>query len=68
MMMRDPISLDVAAYRAGLNCSLFEVILDAAFKEGVSPVLMDLISIACDTNNEIRRSLDREVGNEKPIA
>lgn len=66
--MREPISLDVAAYRAGLNCSLFEVILDEAFKEKVSSVLIDLISIACDTNNEIRRSLDKEIGDEKPNA
>lgn len=62
--MREPICLSVAAYRAGLMGSLFEVILDTAFNEKVSPVLIDLISIACDTNQEIRRALDKAVGDE----
>lgn len=62
--MRDPICLSVAAYRAGLMTSLFEVILDTAFNEKLSPVLIDLISIAADTNQEIYRSLKKEVGDE----
>jgi len=61
--MREPISLDNAAYKASITSSLFEVIIDMASKENVSPVLLDLISIACDTNNEILHSLDKEVGN-----
>ncbi|HEY0209508.1 hypothetical protein [Acerihabitans sp.] len=61
--MREPISLDDAAYKAGITSSLFEVIMNMASDEKVSPVLFDLISIACDTNNEIRYSLDKEVGN-----
>ncbi|MER3011871.1 hypothetical protein ABTW51_23120 [Serratia nematodiphila] len=61
--MREAIPLDVAAYRASLNNSLFEVIMDLAAKENISKVLTDLISIAGDTNNEICRALDKEVGN-----
>lgn len=61
--MREPMSLDAAAHRAALNNSLFEVILDMAVKEEVSAVLYDLISIACETNNEIVRALDKGVGN-----
>ncbi|MEG7508397.1 hypothetical protein [Serratia marcescens] len=62
--MREPMSLDAAAHRAGLNVSLFEVILDMAVKEEIPAVLYDLISIACETNSEIRRALDKGVGND----
>lgn len=62
--MREPMSLDAAAHRAGLNVSLFEVILDMAVKEEIPAVLYDLISIACDANSEIRRALDKGVGND----
>ena len=62
--MREPICLSVAAYRAGLMGSLFEVIIDTAQNEKVSAVLMDLLAIAADTNHEIRRALDKETGNE----
>lgn len=64
--MREPIPLDAAAYRAGLSSSLFEVIMERAAEENVSEVLTDLICIACDINSEIRRSLDKEVGNDQP--
>ncbi|WP_440863243.1 hypothetical protein [Symbiopectobacterium purcellii] len=57
-MRNTPIPLDTAAYRASVACSLYEVILDKANDEKSSPVLIDLISLACDINFEISRSLD----------
>lgn len=54
--MRDPISLDQAEYKSGLACSLWEAILDKACKE-CSPVLVDLLSLACDINQEVHQSL-----------
>ncbi|HAT3690830.1 MULTISPECIES: hypothetical protein [Serratia] len=61
--MRDPISLDTAAFRASLLGSLFEVVMEKADSEGVSNALTDLISIAWGMSEEIRKSLDKEVGN-----
>ncbi|MGX8942229.1 hypothetical protein ACWWJF_20260 [Symbiopectobacterium sp. Eva_TO] len=56
-MRNTPIPLDTAAFRASAACSLYEVILDKANDEKVSPVLIDLLSIACDLNCEVSRSL-----------
>ncbi|MGL9725157.1 hypothetical protein [Sodalis sp. (in: enterobacteria)] len=56
-MRNTSIPLDVAAYRASVACSLYEVILDKANDEKSSPVLIDLISLACDLNSEVSRSL-----------
>lgn len=57
-MRNRPIPLDTAAYRASVACSLYEVILDKANDEKSSPVLIDLISLACDINFEVSRSLE----------
>ncbi|MFN1148230.1 hypothetical protein [Serratia liquefaciens] len=54
--MRKPITLDVAEYRSGLACSLYETILDKAGDE-CSKQLLDLICLACDINHEVHRSL-----------
>ncbi|WP_227668352.1 hypothetical protein [Klebsiella variicola] len=54
--MREPITLDQAEYKSGLACSLWEAILDKACKE-CSPVLVDLLSLACDINQEVHQSL-----------
>lgn len=54
--MREPIPLDLAKYRAELACSLYEVIMDLACKES-SKQLLDLISLACDINQEGFHSL-----------
>ncbi|ADM96485.1 hypothetical protein [Dickeya dadantii] len=59
--MDKPIPLDLAAYRAGLNSSLFEVIISKAAEENVSGQLADLIAIACDLNEEIRDVLAKAV-------
>lgn len=56
-MRNAPITLDTAAYRASVACSLYEVILDKANDEKASPVLIDLISLACDLNSEVSRCL-----------
>ncbi|MGX8942078.1 hypothetical protein ACWWJF_19270 [Symbiopectobacterium sp. Eva_TO] len=56
-MRNTPISLDTAAYRASAACSLYEVIIDKANDEKVSPVLIDLLSIECDLNCEVSRTL-----------
>ncbi|HIH5647949.1 TPA: hypothetical protein ACYSHR_004825 [Serratia marcescens] len=61
--MREPIPLDTAAFRASLLGSLFEVVMEKADSEGVSNALTDLISIAWGMSEEIRKSLDKEVGN-----
>ncbi|CAK8737738.1 hypothetical protein SODG_006607 [Sodalis praecaptivus] len=56
--MRDaPIHLCNAAFRASAACSLYEIILEKANNEEVSKSLSDLISIACDINYEISRTL-----------
>ncbi|AOF13180.1 Uncharacterised protein [Yersinia enterocolitica] len=54
--MRKPIPLDLALYRTGLACSLYETILEKASDE-CSKQLLDLISLACDINSEVNRSL-----------
>lgn len=63
-MRNTPIPLDVAAYRASLACSLYEVILDKANDEKSSPVLIDLISLVCDINFEVSRSLEAMMEGE----
>ncbi|WP_329502696.1 hypothetical protein [Klebsiella aerogenes] len=64
--MREPISLDQAEYKSGISTSLWEVIIELANKE-CSPVLLDLLSIACDFNQEVHRALvaELEAGNTK---
>lgn len=62
------IALDMAMYRAMLNSSLFEVIIDAAYSENVSKVVIDLITIACDANNNIIADLNKEAGDEQSNA
>lgn len=59
--MREPISLPLAAHRAAMNASLFETIMEKANGEEVSKQLFDLITIACDFNDEISRSLNAAV-------
>lgn len=59
--MREPISLDQAEYKSELVASLWEVILEKAHKEKCSPVLYDLLSVACDFNQEIRQALITEL-------
>lgn len=59
--MREPIALDVAEYRAGLACSLHETIMEKACNE-CSPQLIDLISLACDINQEVHQSLRAATG------
>ncbi|MEQ9877442.1 hypothetical protein ABRP92_05570 [Pectobacterium aroidearum] len=59
--MHERISLPLAAHRAAMNATLFETIMDKANEEGVSKQLFDLITIACDFNDEISRSLDATV-------
>lgn len=54
--MREPITLDKAEYKSGLAYSLWEVIRYKACKE-CSPVLVDLLSLACDINHEVHQSL-----------
>lgn len=54
--MCNPLPLDVATYKAQLCNSLFTVILEQASNE-CSKELLDLISIACDLNEEIWQSL-----------
>lgn len=54
--MRKPIPLDLALYRTGLACSLYETILDKASDE-CSKQLLDLICIDCDINSEVNHSL-----------
>ncbi|MGQ6588304.1 hypothetical protein ACUNEO_15915 [Serratia sp. IR-2025] len=62
------IALDMALYRATLNSSLFEVIIDAAYNEKVSKVVIDLITIACDANNHIISDLHKEADDEQSEA
>ena len=54
--MREPITLDKAEYKSGLAYSLWEDIRYKACKE-CSPVLVDLLSLACDINHEVHQSL-----------
>lgn len=60
--MREPISLVSAVDQSRQLGSLYEVIMKMAMKEEVSSTLLDLISIACDTNNEIHYAIDKVVG------
>ncbi|KMJ45149.1 hypothetical protein AB204_10665 [Xenorhabdus khoisanae] len=62
---KKPISLDQAMYRAGLGTSLFEVILDKT-SNNCSTELHDLISLACDINQEVYHSLVAEVYKDTP--
>ena len=57
---RKPITLESAAYKSSLAESLYEVILEKACDE-CSQQLLDLISIVCDFNAEISRSLKEAV-------
>ncbi len=54
--MNKLIPLDAAVYKAQQTSSLFTAILAQASTE-CSKELLDLISIACDLNSEIRQSL-----------
>lgn len=58
-MSQSTIPLDVAAYKARLVTSLYSVILERASGE-CSPDLLNLISIACDLNQQISQSLNHE--------
>ncbi|AKE12898.1 hypothetical protein [Serratia liquefaciens] len=62
--MINPIPLDLAAYRANLLSSLFEVLMEKAGNEEISNQLTDLINIAWNMSEEIRQSLNKEVGND----
>ncbi|MBT0349160.1 hypothetical protein ISO80_08345 [Morganella morganii subsp. morganii] len=57
--MPDAIRIDTARYKADLASSLYSVTLDQASKE-CSTDLLHLISIACDLNQQISRSLHGE--------
>lgn len=63
-MRNTPIPLDTAAYRASLACSLYEVILEKIDEEEVSKTLIDLISLVCDINFEVSRSLEAMMEGE----
>ena len=58
--MRKSILLDQTAYRLGLATSLYETIMDKACDE-CSKQLLDLISLACDINQEAYHSLKAEM-------
>lgn len=57
--MPDTIRIDTAKYKADLASSLYSVILDQVAGE-CSPDLLNLISIACDLNQQIIQSLRDE--------
>lgn len=57
--MSDAICIDTAKYKASLVISLYCVILGQAANE-CSPDLLNLISIACDLNQQISQSLRDE--------
>ena len=57
--MPDTIRIDTAKYKAELAGSLYSVILEQAAGE-CSPDLLNLISIACDLNQQISQSLRDE--------
>lgn len=58
--MREPICLEQAEYKSALASSLYETILEKASAE-CSEALLNLISIACDFNQEIHRALIAEL-------
>lgn len=57
--MSDAICIDTAKYKASLVSSLYCVILEQEANE-CSPDLLNLISIACDLNQQISQSLRDE--------
>lgn len=59
--MPEQLSLYQAEYKSALASSLYETILEKASAE-CSETLLNLISIACDLNQEIRRALIAELG------
>ncbi|WP_251843286.1 hypothetical protein [Enterobacter hormaechei] len=59
--MRKPICLVQAEYKSAQAESLYEIILEKASAE-CSETLLNLISIACDFNQEIHRALVAELG------
>ena len=59
--MRKPISLEQCEYKSALASSLYEIIMEKAAVE-CSVSLLNLISIACDFNQEIHSSLISELG------
>lgn len=59
--MPNAICIDKAKYKAGLASSLYSVILEQASVE-CSKELLDLISIACDLNQQISQSLRDDSG------
>ena len=54
--MRDSIDLFQAEYKSALAQSLYEIILEKACAE-CSETLLNLISLACDLNQEIHHEL-----------
>lgn len=59
--MREPISLEQCEYKSALASSLYEIIMEKACDE-CSPTLINLISLACDINQEIHVALKSETG------
>lgn len=59
--MREPICLEQAEYKTALAASLYETILEKASTE-CSDTLLNLISIACDFNQEVHQALIAELG------
>ncbi|HDU3462276.1 TPA: hypothetical protein RFL89_000596 [Klebsiella aerogenes] len=59
--MRKRISLEQAEHKTALVESLYETILEKAAVE-CSETLLNLISIACDFNQEIRQALIAALG------
>lgn len=59
--MCEPITLEQAEYKSALTASLYEIILEKACSE-CSATLLNLISIACDLNQEIHRALIADLG------
>ncbi|CDH06206.1 hypothetical protein [Xenorhabdus bovienii] len=62
-MHKQSIPLDQAMYRAGLGISLFNIILDQT-SNNCSTELHDLISLACDINQEVYHALQAAVYEE----
>ncbi|MDE9446811.1 hypothetical protein KKJ04_14655 [Xenorhabdus bovienii] len=62
-MHKQSIPLDQAMYRAGLGISLFHIILDQT-SNNCSTELHDLISLACDINQEVYHALQAAVYEE----
>lgn len=62
------IELDMAMYRATLNGSLLEVIIDVAHKEKSTEILINLITLAWEENSQIISDLQKVAGDEKTNA